>query len=646
MIAQVSTRYSGKLEEKYLDHFVNAVIASSDPFRSLVERSIKAWKRLNQKGLTQAIKQHSQVLRGLESLDDFLSFGDHQYWFFQLREAFLRQKSFQIWDPNCLQDYIVLPTEGKFANDTDCMFISHYWRGPEDPDPKGLDLEPLQQRLSKGFWGRAAYFWVDFTCLPQWSRISPRNPPQETYFRRVLLSIPKLVRDCAFTWHFPDFRPRLWVLFEAAEFVRNRSRPIALADIDPFMDHLREMKGYGVRYVLNRHGYRCTNQGDRELVIGWLELLLILSRVVPSVRTRRIILNGVDNAMVRTCHHEESGLTVDKEKGTVTMNERTYEFSPVPFEAITGSDADVLIKPDSFYEDEVRKALLRVEKAPDNRASEEIGREYDREGEYKIAEVLHRKALADKNSTFIADVLVGLSFLAENLENQGLYEEAEELRSREVKTAEEHDGSTTLDSRSNLAKVVQKRKLDTFYRRWKLEPLETILEMDRPNIPEIDQNDAGTSKSPERQAKDFEDQEKLSKAKGVLWALLEQRKETLGPYHHDTLTTMTSLGRVLRREKNIAAAEKLFWLALAISDDRWGPEHVKTLSVMSNLAACMGTVESKEIYRQQLERHLRSVDFDHPDMYTVKFNLFQLRDENEDIQISGGKVLLRRRRWG
>ena len=351
--------------------------------------------------------------------------------------------------------------------------------------------------------------------------------------------------------------------------------------------------------------------------------------------------------MVRTCHHEESGITVDKEKGTVIMNEKNYEFSPVPFEATTGFDADVLIKSDSFYEDEVQKALLRVERAPDDQASEEIGREYDREGEYKIAEVLHRKALADKDSTSSIDVLIGLSFLAENLENQGLYEEAEELRGREVKTAEEHygaDTSTTLDSRRNLATIVQKRKLDTYHRRWKLESLEAILEMDRPNSPEIDRNDMEVSKSLERQAQDLEDQGTLSKARGVLWALLNRRKETLGPYHSDTLTTMSNLGRVLRREKNLVAAEKLFWLALAMSEDRWGPEHVKTLSIMSNLAVCMGTSESKEIYRQQLERHLRSVDFDHPDMYTVKFNLFQMRDENEEIQITRGKVLLRRRR--
>jgi tetratricopeptide (TPR) repeat protein len=187
-----------RLVQNNIDHFVNVVVASSQIFRSLVERSIKAWKRLNQKGLAQAIKKHSQVLRGFKSLDDFLNFKDHQYWFFQLRDAFLRQNSFQKWNPDCLDDYIVLPVESTFANDTDCIFLSHYWRGRGNPDPEGLDLKPLQQRLLNGFWGRASYFWVDFTCLPQWSRESPRTPPQDTYFRRVLLSIPKLTRDCGF----------------------------------------------------------------------------------------------------------------------------------------------------------------------------------------------------------------------------------------------------------------------------------------------------------------------------------------------------------------------------------------------------------------------------------------------------------------
>jgi tetratricopeptide (TPR) repeat protein len=625
---------------------MKAAFTSSQPFRSLVEHSIEAWKRVSyRRGKTQAIKKHSQVLRSLDSLDDFLNFRDHQYWFFQLRESFMRQKAFQKWDPDRLDDYILLPVEDRFANEADCIFISHYWRAPGHPDLQGEDLRPLQQRLHDGFWPKAAYFWVDFTCMPQWER----TEPQKQFFTRTLKSIPMLVRDCTFTWHFPDFQPRLWVLFEAAEFTRNRSRPIPLADMEPFMKHLREMKGYGVRYVLNRHGYRCTNQGDRELVIGWLEILLTLSRIAPSIRTRRAILNAVDNSMVRTCHHQESGITVNKEKGTITMNERTYEFTPVPFET-TGSDVHVHIEADSYYENQLPKALQRAKNASDERGCEEIAREYDREGEYKIAEVLHRKALADKENARdkdVTDILVSLYFLAENLENQGRYEEAEELCRREVTTAEKEYGpnhSSTLQSRENLAMVVQKRKLATYYQRWKLEPLEKILELDRPNIPKTGQSDAMISGGANQKAKDLENQERFNEAKEVLWLLLERRKETLGPYHLHTLITMCNLARVLRLEGNLAAAKRLLWLALAVSDDRRGPEHPNTLAIMSNLAAGMllqgKGAEGKEIYRQQLERQLRSVDFDHPDTYTVKCNLVGMLDENEELR-AGGWVLLR-----
>jgi tetratricopeptide (TPR) repeat protein len=611
-------------------------------FRSLVKRSIESWKILGKKKVfKQDIKQHSQTLRGLDSLDDFLNQEDRQYWFFQLRKAFMRQRTFQKWDPAHLNDYILLPVEGSFANEEYCMFVSHYWHRHGNPDPEGVDLRKLQEQLDQGYWGQTAYFWVDFTCLPQWER----TESQEKYFRRALLSIPKLVRDCSFTWHFSDFQPRLWVLFETAEFVRNRSRPIPLDDIRPFITHLREMKGYGVRYVLNRHGYRCTNQGDRELVIGWLELLLILSRLVPSIRIRRAILNAVDDSKVRSCHHEESGITVNKEAGIITVHENSYEFSPIPFKLTANSNANIRIEADSYYKDEVQKSLDRVERAPDNRASEEIGREYDREGEYKIGEVLHRMALAAKDSTFIADVQVGLDFLAENLENQELYEEAEKLRRRAVSLAEKNDGTISQISREKLATVVQKQKRDSYYRRWKLESLDSILELEGLKISKASENHAVTSGHLERQAKAFDNQKHLSKLKGVLWILLETRKETPGPYHSDTLATMCNLARVLRYENNLAAAAKLFWLAFAISDDKYGPEHVKTLAIMSEFALCVEPHERKEVYRQQLERHLRVVDFDHPDTYTVKHKLNEALDQNETIQIEGSNVRIKHNSW-
>jgi tetratricopeptide (TPR) repeat protein len=150
--------------------------------------------------------------------------------------------------------------------------------------------------------------------------------------------------------------------------------------------------------------------------------------------------------------------------------------------------------------------------------------------------------------------------------------------------------------------VVQKRKLATYYQRWKVEPLEKILELDRPNISETGRSDAVVSGSVDQKAKNLENQKRFKEAKEVLWLLLERRKETLGPYHLDTLMTICNLARVLRLERNLAAAERLLWLALAVSDDRRGPENSNTLAIMSNLAACMilqgKNAESKEIYRQ------------------------------------------------
>lgn len=621
-----------------------AASASSQPFRSLVERSIEAWTRTKcRRGKTRTIKIHSQLLRSLETLDNLLSFRDHQYWFCQLREAFMRQEVFQKWNPDRLDEYVLLPIEAGFANEKDCIFLSHYWHAPEHPDHRGEDLRPLQQLLRDGFWSQAAYFWVDFTCLPQ----RKRTNPQQQYFSRALKSIPRLVRDCAFIWRFPQFQPRLWVLFEAAEFTRNRSRAISGADMEPFMEHLREMKGYGVRYVMNRHGYRCVNRSDRELVVGWLEILLILSRLVPSIRTRRVILNAIDNSTVRTCHHEQSGIAIDKPKGLITVDESTYEFNPVPFDE-AGPHADVHIPVDSWREKQLLKELLRAERAPDNRGYEEIARENEREGEYEIAEELHRKALANARNESAISIIVGLDFLAKNLEKQGRYEEAEKLRREQAAATEKEygpDGNLTLESQEKLAMVVQNGRLATYFRRWKREPLERILEVDRPSFPETGQSHAGLSGGADRKAMDLESQGRFNEAKEVLWLLLEWRKETLGPYHPKTMMTLSNLATVFRLEGSLTAAERLFWVALALNDDLWGPEHCNTLAIMSELAVIMvskGTkAEAKEIYRQQLERQLRAVDFDHPDTFTVKFNLMEILDRNESFQVISGRVQFR-----
>jgi tetratricopeptide (TPR) repeat protein len=303
---------------------------------------------------------------------------------------------------------------------------------------------------------------------------------------------------------------------------------------------------------------------------------------------------------------------------------------------------------------------------------EELAREYDREGEYKMAEVLHRQSLAGKEKTRgkdNIDTVVSVIFLAESLEKQGRYKEVEELYRRAVTTTEQlygPGGAITLENPRSLAAVVQKRKLSDLYDRWKLESLENMLGINRPNSPANrrkrppilgprskqegagktrqqtldqrvpDSEDLVILRSMEQNALGLEKQGKFKKAKETHWHVLERRKEILGPDRLDTQRSMYYLARVLRREGSEAAAERLYRLALAVSEMVLGPEHPNTLILMRNLAATIlmqkRHAEAKEIYRQQLERKVKAFGWDHPNTYTAKFDLHNLLDENEEIR--------------
>jgi hypothetical protein len=42
----------------------------------------------------------------------------------------------------------------------------------------------------------------------------------------------------------------------------------------------------GVTPVIDKYGYKCTNKGDLRLVVRWLEIVVVLTKVVPNVGTR------------------------------------------------------------------------------------------------------------------------------------------------------------------------------------------------------------------------------------------------------------------------------------------------------------------------------------------------------------------------
>lgn len=93
----------------------------------------------------------------------------------------------------------------------------------------------------------------------------------------------------------------------------------------------------------------------------------------------------------------------------------------------------------------------------------EIGREYDRAGDYKIAEALHRRALETRRD------LVASRDLSANLENQAQYGEAAALCQRDMARPDATDKVHV-----KLLALQQKQAQLNTYRKWTLQPLEAI----------------------------------------------------------------------------------------------------------------------------------------------------------------------------
>lgn len=228
-------------------------------------------------------------------------------------------------DSNRLDEYILLPTSYGFVNNQDCYFISHYWREKRHPDCDGEDLRSFKQYLQKEEW---SYVWVDWTCLPQ----DPRTELERWYFEKMLQCIPILVLDCGFMWKYLDFKPRAWILYEVAVFVVNHSGPISAddpTDILPFLRHHQEMRETSVRAVLEKHGYGCTNESDLPMVTGWLEMLVILEKVIPNVGHRQEVWNWLIKSETGSYSNPHMNIYIDKIKGEFRQEKKVYRFTPV-----------------------------------------------------------------------------------------------------------------------------------------------------------------------------------------------------------------------------------------------------------------------------------------------------------------------------
>ncbi|KAK8875015.1 hypothetical protein PGQ11_005529 [Apiospora arundinis] len=299
--------------------------APSLAWSSLVRRSIAAWKQ--PAGPT--YPRVEEVLQKYSDMDEFLreTPTSVMYWFFQRRESFLTQKRMPKWGRDHLDDYILLPAAEGYVTRDECFFVSHFWHSSDHPDPDGKYLHLQQQCLRQQPW---SYVWVDWTCLPQ----HPRSPEEEAYFTRALQTMSAIIRNSGFSYFYPPFEPRLWILYEVAEYTLTAvDRLPETPDLKTFAEHVREMVWVGVRPTLERHGYRCTYDSDRDFLISWLELLVLLSKLLIDVSDiRRLLdLQTWSPTLISIWHSTVSGLvSIYRFEGVVDFAGERYNFTPFP----------------------------------------------------------------------------------------------------------------------------------------------------------------------------------------------------------------------------------------------------------------------------------------------------------------------------
>lgn len=247
----------------------------------------------------------------------------------------MRQDRLTKWNASQLDDYIVLPINYGYVNNEDCYFVSHYWREKDNPDPHGDDLRTFQEDLADD--EKWSYIWVDWTCMPQGDDQGVRSDREKHYFKLMLAYIPMLIRDCAFEWRFPPYEPRAWILYEVAEYILCHVQHTITDDNKLFINHIWEMVYFpivnqkvGVREVLKKHSYKCTNDSDLDLVTGWLEILVIIARCFPTdIATRQDVLDMLNRPITGSSSNPLLNFEVDKIEGIVRHKGMVYHFTPI-----------------------------------------------------------------------------------------------------------------------------------------------------------------------------------------------------------------------------------------------------------------------------------------------------------------------------
>jgi hypothetical protein len=276
------------------------------------------------------IAQYTRLLNSFSTIQDVMK-SNYAFWFIQTRKSFIKHIKhgrFQKWDPKELDSYVVMPSVEGFCDSGDSFFVSHYWHTQDDPDPQGVDYREISRTLRRE-QRQWSYVWTDWACLPQ----APRSETEDMYFEKMLYRVPNLMRDCRFAFTYPKFSPRLWTIFEYSQRVLFESstfndpgEPRTMPE--PFIKDLFLMSEHGVGTVVEGRKYEATSKRDTWLLVGWLELHILLLKLIPNVITRTKLFDELDKPFIGTVHLYDIGIEIDKWKGMVIYQGKIYRFSP------------------------------------------------------------------------------------------------------------------------------------------------------------------------------------------------------------------------------------------------------------------------------------------------------------------------------
>ena len=191
-----------------------------------------------------------------------------------------------------------------------------------------------------------------------------------------------------------------------------------------------------------------------------------------------------------------------------------------------------------------------------------------------------------------------------------------------------HDTSSTLDA---LAQELQAQGLFE-----EAEPLyREALEMDRAMLGSLHPD---TLVAINNLAQDLQDQGKYDEAEPLRREALEGRRGTLGSRHPFTLAAISNLGQLLQALGDLASAEPLHREALKARRETFGSRHPVTLNCINDLGVLLhakGDLAAAEpLLREVLEVWRETLGNQHPSTLMSVNNLGQLLQEKGNLALA------------